>query len=131
MGVNVLLPGAAVNLCWVGVGVPVTVAEIRALSPETGDATTTEEIAGAEPLTVRVAAELVAVPRLLVNTARYRVPVLAVVRAPVVYVVDVAPLMLTKLLLPGSAFCHWMLGAGFPNAAALNDAVAPDVTVAA
>jgi hypothetical protein len=83
-------------------------------------------------LTVSVAAFEVAVPTLLVNTARYWLPdsaavvdatvnVPVVLPASVVSSVNVAP--------PSVDTCHCTVGAGLPEAAAVNVALAPSTTV--
>ena len=84
-------------------------------------------IAGAE-LIVNVAALLVAVPLLLVNTARNCLPPSDAVTVNE-YVVDVAPLMLLNVDPPSVLTCHCTVGVGLPLAAAVNVAVPPTGTV--
>ena len=74
-------------------------------------------------LTDKLAAVVVAVPTLLVNTARYWVPEIAVV-AVNKYVAEVAPAMLVQVV-PSVLDCHCTVGAGEPEAAAVSIAVAP------
>ena len=74
--------------------------------------------AGAVP-TRKVAALVVVVPAVLVNTARYWLPS-SPAAAVNVYVVLVAPLMLAKLAPPLVDRCHCTVGAGTPEPDALN-----------
>ena len=75
--------------------------------------------------TVSVAAVVVAEPAVFVNTARYCVPLCAVVVAGVVYVVEVAPEMFVNVELPAGADCHCTVGVGVPVAAAVKVADCP------
>lgn len=65
---------------------------------------------------------VVADPAVLVNTARYCVPDMAVVVVATVNVVAVAPPTLANAVDPDGADCHCTDGTGVPDAAALNDA---------
>src|SRR5438309_1357135 len=78
--------------------------------------------------TVRVAAVVVAVPQVFVNTARYCLPPSAPA-AVKLRVVDVAPGMSVKLTPPLMLTCHCTVGVGVPLAAAVNVAVWPAFTV--
>ena len=80
-------------------------------------------------VTVRVAAVVVAVPAPLVKTARYWFWFWALVTAPRLSVVAVAPSMSAKLAPPLVETCHWTAGAGAPEAAAVKVAVAPAATL--
>src|SRR5262249_22749236 len=70
---------------------------------------------------------LVALPALLVNTARYWLP-LALMGAANEYVVAVAPAMLANLELPLARTCHCTVGGGEPLPATVNVTVWPAVT---
>ena len=72
---------------------------------------------------------LVAVPAEFVNTASYFVPLSADVVPGTVSVVDVAPVIGVNDDAPGASDCHCTVGVGVPEAAAVNVAVAPTVTV--
>jgi hypothetical protein len=76
--------------------------------------------------TVKVADVVVALPYSLEKTASKCSPFSAVV-AVNEYVSDVAPLIADQLL-PVADSSHWTVGVGEPEAAALNEAVDPDVT---
>ena len=69
-------------------------------------------------LTTNVAADEVAVPTLLVNTARYSSPDCVAV-AVNEYVVDVAPEILVNEEPPLVLLCHCTVGAGVPVAMAV------------
>jgi hypothetical protein len=84
-------------------------------------------IAGAV-LTVRVAAVVVALPSVFVNTARYLFPFCERVVVNV-SVVDVAPATLLNVVPPSVLTCHCTVGVGFPLAAAVKLALAPAATV--
>src|SRR5205823_3387367 len=92
-------------------------------------------LAATGPDTVSVAAALVAVPTLLVATARYWFPVKLADVPVIVNVAVVAPLYGAALLTfvnvepPLVDTCHWYVGAGAPLAATVNVAFAPAVTV--
>lgn len=79
--------------------------------------------------TVRVAAVVVAVPAAFVKTARYLLPLIAVVVPVRLSVVEVAPDTLVKEVPPFVLTCHCTVGVGEPEAAAVNVAVAAAVTV--
>jgi hypothetical protein len=127
--VNVAPP--SVDSChWtVGVGLP-EAAAVNVADPPTvqlapaGGVVTTGAL-----LTVSVAAFVVAEPTEFVNTARYWVPFWAAVTALTVSVAEVAPLMFVNVELPLGADCHWTVGVGVPEAAAVNVALPPAVTV--
>ena len=78
--------------------------------------------------TVRVAAEVVALPNVFVNTARYWFPFCTAV-AVNDNVVDVAPATLANVKPPSVLTCHCTVGAGVPVAAAVKLAVLPELTV--
>ena len=80
-------------------------------------------------MTVSVAALLVAVPAELVNTASYLLPLSASVVLATVSVSDVAPVIGVNVAPPSVETCHCTVGVGVPDAAAVNVAVAPTVTV--
>ena len=83
-----------------------------------------------DPFTVSVAALLVAEPAELVNTARYSLPFSASVVLATVSVPDVAPRdRVVNVVPPSVETCHCTVGVGVPDAAAVNVAVAPTVTV--
>ena len=84
---------------------------------------------GATGVTVRMAAVVVALPALLVKTASYSSPFMAVVTLDSVSVVLVAPLMALQVRPPSVLTCHCTVGVGLPLAAAVNDTLAPAVTV--
>src|SRR5215469_10124273 len=79
--------------------------------------------------TVRVAAVVVALPALLVKMASYSLLLMAVVTLDSVSVVLVAPLMVFQLEPPLVLTSHCTVGVGLPLAAAVNDTLAPAVTV--
>ena len=81
-------------------------------------------------MTVIVAAVVVAVPVELVNTARNFVPFCPASTFGTVNVVVIAPATLLKLAPPFVLNCHCTVGAGVPDAAAVNVAVCPALTVA-
>ncbi len=79
-------------------------------------------------MTVSVAAFDVALPAELVNTARYSLPDSDSVAVPD-RVVEVAPDTLLHVVPPSVDTCHWTVGVGVPDAAAVNVAVVPATTV--
>jgi len=80
-------------------------------------------------LTVSVAALDVAEPCELVAVTSYLVPDCDAVVGGVVYEADVAPEIGLKVMAPGASLDHCKVGAGLPDAAAVNVAVAGAVTV--
>ncbi len=83
---------------------------------------------GVGEFTVSVAAVVVAVPTVFVNTARYWFPLCA--KAVVkLSVVEVAPETLLNVAPPSVLTCHCTVGVGEPVAAAVKLAVWPAVTV--
>ena len=123
-----LMPMMPTCHCTVGVGLPLAAAVKVAVCPAvtvwlTGLVVTTGTV-----LTVSVAAVLVAVPRLLVKTARYWLPFWVVVTLVRVSAVLVAPEMLANVLPPLVLTCHCTVGLGSPLAAAVNVPVCPAVT---
>jgi hypothetical protein len=113
--------------CTLGVGVPVAAAENDTSAPEaTVWPVGCAEMAGATS-TVRAAEVEVAVPATLVNTASYWSP-LSPSEAAKEYVVEVAPAMGAQDD-PLAEANHCTLGAGDPEAATVNEAVAPAATV--
>jgi len=118
---NVLPPSVDTNHWTVGVGLPEADAVNVALAP-----TATLVLAGCAEMvgaksTVSVAAVVVAVPAELVNTARYWLPFCDAVAAVIASVPEVAPETLLNAAPPLVDTCHWMVGAGLPLAAALNE----------
>src|ERR1700722_11258941 len=79
--------------------------------------------------TVKVAAFVVALPTTFVKTASYSFPLIAWGILVSVSAVDVAPLLLVKLLPPLVLTCHCTVGVGFPLAAAGKVTELPAVTV--
>lgn len=79
-------------------------------------------------MTVSVAAVLVAVPTVFVNTARYWLPFWDAVVVKV-RVVEVAPVTLLNVAPPSVLVCHCTVGAGFPLAAAVKLTFVPAATV--
>src|SRR5208283_2123117 len=125
---NVTPPSVLTCHCTSGVGTPLAPALKLAMFPaltasELGLAKTT----GAES-TVSVAAVVVAVPALFVNTARNS---FAFCTAAAVnpYVAEVAPLTLLNVAPPSVLTCHCTVGAGVPLAAAVKLALPAAVTV--
>src|SRR5271156_2493990 len=118
--------------CTVGVGVPDAAAVNVAVAP-----TVTVAFAGLlvivgamfAAFTVRVAAVVVAVPAAFVKTARYLLPLIALVVPVMLSVADVAPDKFVNVPPPFVLTCHCTVGVGEPDAAAVNVAVAPAVTV--
>jgi hypothetical protein len=118
--------------CTVGVGEPDAAAVNIAVAPA---ATVTFAglvvIVGTvfAAVTVKVAAVVVAMPDALVKTARYSFPLRAAVVPTMLSVGEAAPAMFVKLTPPFVLACHCTVGAGWPEAAAVNVAAAPAVTV--
>lgn len=79
-------------------------------------------------LTVSVAAVVLTVPRLFVNTARYWFPFCEALVVKV-RVVEVAPDRLLNVAPPSMLTCHCTVGVGVPLAAAVKLTLAPAVTV--
>jgi hypothetical protein len=133
MFVNVELPAGADCHCTVGAGVPEAAAVNEAGEPALtvtldGCVVTTGAL-----VTVSVAAFELAVPTLLVNTARYWLPVCDTVAAATVNVPVVLPASVVSLVNvapPSVDTCHWTVGVGLPEAAAVNVAVPPAATEA-
>src|SRR5947208_1380960 len=82
-------------------------------------------LAAAGVLTVGEAMLVVAVPPLLVKTASYLRPFSTTAAEPRFSVVEVAPGIDWKLLLPAAATNHWTVGAGEPVAEAVNVTAPP------
>jgi len=125
---KVVPPSVLTCHCTVGVGVPLAAAVKLAGFP----ALTASElglvvIVGAT-FTVSVAAVVVAVPKLFVNTARNLFPFCPAV-AVKLYVAEVAPLTLLNVVPPSVLTCHCTVGAGVPLAAAVKLTLPPAVTV--
>jgi hypothetical protein len=78
-------------------------------------------------LTANRAVLVVARPEAFVNTARYSLP-FCVCLAVNVSVTRWAPGTLVQVLPPLTERCHWVLGAGVPEAAAVKPARAPGAT---
>ncbi len=129
MAVNVVPPSVETFHCTVGVGLPEAAAVNVAFPPEPTDTLAGLVVTVGAKSTVSVAAVVVAVPAVFVNTARYCVPFCAAVVAAIVNVVEVAPEMFVNVELPEGADCHCTVGDGEPEAAAENDAEAPALTV--
>jgi hypothetical protein len=79
--------------------------------------------------TPSVAAVVVALPTVFVNTARYLFPFCAAVTAVKARVAEVAPPRLLKVTPLSVLTCHCTVGAGLPLAAAVKLALLPAVTV--
>jgi hypothetical protein len=129
---KVVLPLGLTCHCTVGGGVPLAAAMKLAVLPDAtvwfaGFVVTVGAVVVV--LTVSVAALLVAVPAVFVNTAWYLLPLCAVVTAVNVSVPEVAPETLLKVVLPLGLTCHCTVGGGVPLAAAMKLAVLPDATV--
>ena len=127
---HVVPPSVETCHCTVGVGDPEAAAENDAV--EFGATVSLEGwlvIVGAAepPVTVRVAAFVVAFPKRLVKTALYLYPFWEV-WAVKEYVGAVAPERLDHELPPVVETCHCTVGAGDPDADALNDADEPAET---
>src|SRR5258708_981923 len=86
-------------------------------------------IVGSPLLTVSVAALVVTLPTLLVNTASYLLPFIAAVTLLSASVADVAPLMSGKEPPPLVLTFDWTVGVGLPLAAAVKLALAPALAV--
>ena len=132
MSLKVEPPSVLTCHCTVGVGLPLAAAVKVAVWPAvTVWLAGWAVIEGANwaVVTVRVAALVVAVPTLLVNTAWYSSPFWAVVVLLRVRVVLVAPGMSLKVEPPSVLTCHCTVGVGLPLAAAVKVAVWPAVTV--
>src|SRR6185437_3984516 len=115
MSVKVPPPSVLTCHCTVGAGVPLADAVMVG--------------ATVAALTVRVAAVVVALPALLVKTARYSLLFWLVCVLVSVSVVLVAPTILLKLPPPSVLICHCTVGVGVPLADAVKVAVCPAVTV--
>ena len=127
--VNVVPPSVDTCHCTVGAGLPDAAAVNVAVEPAVTEVLAGCVVTAGVAVTVSVATLVVAVPAEFVNTARYCVPFWAVVVDATVSVVDVAPLMFVNVELPLGADCHCTVGAGVPEAAAVNVAVLPAATV--
>src|SRR5438309_1331127 len=79
-------------------------------------------------VTVMMAAVVVALPPVFVNTASYSLPFISKVAAKV-SVVEEAPVSVEKLAPPLLLTCHCTVGAGFPLAVAVKVTELPAVTV--
>ena len=99
--------------------------ETKAVTPAFWLAPKVSEEATGGALTVRMAALLVALPAVLVKTARYWFPLCDAVTPGMVRGLAVAPVMLDQVEPPLVLTCHWMPGAGEPEAAALKAASVP------
>ncbi len=73
---------------------------------------------------------VVAVPDVLVNTARYWYPLLAAGGVVMVRVGETFPARLLKVSPPSVLTCHWTVGAGVPLAAAVKVAFCPGKSLA-
>src|SRR6185437_141037 len=132
MSVKVPPPSVLTCHCTVGAGVPLADA-VKVAVPPTGtdwfDGWPVMVGATVAALTVRVAAVVVALPALLVKTARYSLLFWLVCVLVSVSVVLVAPTILLKLPPPSVLICHCTVGVGVPLADAVKVAVCPAVTV--
>jgi hypothetical protein len=94
-----------------------------AVPPTVPGAGAVKVIVWAIPVTVNVAGELVAVPTGLVKTASYSLPLWEIVVAGRARVPEVAPPIGVQVAPLSVEDCHCTVGAGFPEAAAVKDAV--------
>ncbi len=131
MSVQIAPPSALRCQRTVGAGVPVAAAVNVATAPActlwlAGCVVTTGALVAA--VTVSSAGFVAADPAVFVNTARKRVPwsACAVVNA---YDTAVAPEMSAHVAPPSVLTCHRTVGAGVPDAAAVNVATAPACTL--
>jgi hypothetical protein len=116
-------PPSVLTCHWtVGAGVPLAAALKETLLPAQTVWLEGFVVTAGATFTVSVAAVVVAVPQVLVKTARYRYPswASATVKESVV---EVAPGTSLKVAPPSVLTCHWTVGAGLPLAAAVNVAV--------
>src|SRR5450432_847050 len=125
---NVAPPSVENCHCTVGVGVPLAAAVNTAVPPAFTVTSTGFSVITGPAVTVSVAAVVVALPTLLVNTARYWLP-LSVACAVKLSVVEVAPAMLVNVAPPFVLSCHCTVGVGLPLAAATNEAIDPALTL--
>jgi hypothetical protein len=126
--VNVPLAGACCH-CTVGVGFPLAAAVKVAIAPDATVASVGLVVIVGGNCTVSVAAVLVAVLTLFVNTARYRLPFCDEVSDVSDSVVEVAPETFVNVVPPSMLTCHCTVGVGVPLAAAANNAVPPALPV--
>jgi hypothetical protein len=129
-GMSLKMPPPSVLTChWtVGAGKPLAAAvNVAVLPAHTVWGVGWLDTAGGT-FTVRMAAVVVAVLHVLVNTARYCLP-LSAPAAMKLRVVEVAPGMSLKVPPPFVLTCHCTVGLGVPLAAAVNVAVWPEFTV--
>src|SRR5258708_22903532 len=108
--------------CTVGVGAPLAAAVNTAVPPAFTVTSAGFCVITGPAVTVSVAAVVVPLPTVLVNTARYWLP-FCDAEAVKLSVVDVAPAMLVNVAPPFVLTCHCTVGVGFPLAAAVNVAV--------
>src|SRR6516162_5475892 len=106
--------------CTVGVGVPLAAAVNDTLAPAVTVWLVGWVVMVGAAVTVRVAALVVALPALLVKTASYSLPFMAVVTLVSVSVGLVAPLMAFQVTPPSVLTSHCTVGVGSPLAAAVN-----------
>src|SRR5206468_1373902 len=114
--------------CTVGVGLPLAADVNVAVLPAHTVWGVGWVVTDGGTFTVRVAAVVVAVPQVFVNTARYCLP-LSAPAAVKLRVVVVAPGMSVNVAPPLMLTCHCTVGVGVPLAAAVNVAVWPAFTV--
>ena len=117
---NVAPPSVETCHCTVGVGLPEAAAVKLAVEPALTVTFTGLVVITGPAVTVRVAAVVVALPTVLVKTARYSLPVWPTA-AVKLSVVAVAPAMLLNVAPPSVDTCHCTVGAGLPEAAAVKD----------
>jgi hypothetical protein len=133
MLVNDVPPFVDTCHCTVGAGLPVADAVKVTLPPAVTVCAPQVDVDTGTVSTVSVAAVDVAVPTELVNTARYSLPdsdavVLATVSVPVALPASLVSLL--QVLPPLVDTCHCTVAVGSPEAAAVNVAAWPAVTVA-
>jgi hypothetical protein len=114
--------------CTVGAGLPLAPAVKVTLLPALTLWLAGFAVIAGGVLTVSVAALVIAVPALLMNTARYWFPFWAAA-AVNIRLVEVAPAILLNVEAPLVFTCHCTVGAGLPVPAALKVTVLPTQTV--
>src|SRR5581483_538424 len=124
-------PSTDTSHCTSGVGTPEAEAEKLADLPtatSTLDGWWVIRGASGRALTVSVAASLVTVATVFLNTARYLEPLCDSVAELITSAVFVAPVMLLHEEDPFGSTCHWTSGEGTPRARASNTAFSPTST---
>ena len=127
MLLNVEPPSVDTCHCTVGAGVPLAAAVKLTLAPAQTVWFTGFVVTVGGVFTVSVAAFVVAVPQVFVKTARNLFPFWPLVVVNV-RVVEVAPDTLLNVAPPSVETCHWTVGEGLPDAAAVKLALRPALT---